>query len=201
MPGLPPFHLSKEGHQMPAPLTIARRTLLVGWVALIGLVLAIVLSTHVAGALGYRVVIITGSSMAPAIPLGALVFEQAEPATQLAVGDSVTLALPHGSIVTHRVTRTVTMDGKVWLEAKGDANAEPDVALYPASAVTGVVRFHIPLAGFALAFLGIPSGILSVVSMMGSLLAARWLLEEVDADRRERVPAASRDLTGHGLPA
>lgn len=182
---------------MPALLTITRRTLLALWVALIGVVLALVLVTHVAGPLGYRIVIIRGSSMTPTIPLGALAFEQPIQAGAIAPGDVVTLALPQGTIVTHRVTRVVARDGQVFVETRGDANADADPSLQPATAVTGVVRFYLPVAGFALAFLGIPTGIMSVVSMLGSLLMVVWLLEEVEADRRATAP----DMVGHGLPA
>ena len=186
---------------MPAPLTITRRTLLVVWAVLIAAVLSLVLGMHLAALLGYRGVVISGSSMTPSIPLGSLVFETVEIASQIAPGDVVTLSLPQGAIVTHRVTRTVNLDGRLYLEVKGDANTEPDAALHPATVVAGVVRFHVPIAGFALAFLGIPTGILCVLSMLGSLLAAIWLLEEVDADRRVTRAAGIHDLAGHGLPA
>jgi signal peptidase len=181
---------------MPGILTIARRTLFAAWVALLGFVLALVLSAHVAGLLGYRVVIIRGASMAPAIPLGAAVFEQTIPAADLRAGDVITLSLPQGAVVTHRVVRVATLDGATYVQTRGDANADPDTALQPATAVTGVVRLAVPLLGFALAFLGIPSGILSVVSMLGSLLAAVWLIEEVEADRRvaRTPPTAALDV-------
>ena len=184
---------------MPALLTFTRRTLLVVWVALVGLVLILALTAHAAGFLGYRVVIITGSSMNPTIAVGSLVFEQTVPSDEIVAGDIVTLALPKGAVVTHRVVRVGTLDGRPAFETKGDANAAADPVLHPAADTTGVVRFSIPLAGFALAFLGIPSGILSVLSMLGSLLAAFWLLEEIEADRR--AGAENPDMVGRGLPA
>lgn len=180
-------------------LTITRRTILGIWLLLIGLVLALVLVTHVAGPLGYRILIIRGASMTPTIPLGALVFEQRIPPSSIAQGDVVTVVLPSGTLVTHRVIRMATVDGLPHLETKGDANATADPTLEPATLVSGVVRFHVPLAGFALAFLGIPTGILSVVSMLGSLLASVWLLEDVDTDRR--ASPAAPDFTGRGVPA
>ena len=143
--------------------------------------------------------IVRGSSMAPTIPLGALAFEQHIAPDAIQPGDVVTMALPQGAIVTHRVTRVATIDGQPFIETKGDANADIDGALQPATEVTGVVRFHLPLAGFLLAFLGIPTGILSVISMLGSLLAAVWLLEEAEADRR--AGAAAPDLAGNGAAA
>jgi signal peptidase len=180
-------------------LTITRRAILALWLTLLGLVLGLVLMTHVAGALGYRVVIIRGSSMAPTIPLGAVVFEQPAGVSTVAPGDVVTLSLPTGTVVTHRVVRVATVDALPYLETRGDANATADPTLEPATLVTGVVRFHVPVAGFLLAFVGIPSGLLSVISMLGSLLAGAWLLEELEADRS---PAAiPTDFAGHGVPA
>jgi signal peptidase len=184
---------------MTRSLTIVRRALLVTWLALIGAVLSLVVLTHVANPLGYRVVIIRGASMTPTIPLGSLAFEQPVAAAKIRVGDVVTLTLPQGAIVTHRVTRLASIDGVPYIETKGDANADVDSAIQPASSVTGVVRFHAPVVGFVLAFLGVPSGILSVISMLGSLLAAIWLLEELDADRR--AAAAAPDLLGQGVAA
>ena len=184
---------------MPALLTLTRRTLLVAWVALLGLVLALVLTAHVAGFLGYRVVIIKGSSMSPTIPLGSLVFEQPVASEAIVPGDVVTLGLPQGAVVTHRVVRVGTLDGHPAFETKGDANGATDPVLVPATAVTGVVRFSVPVAGFALAFLGIPTGILSILSMLGSLLASVWLLEDLESDRR--AGAATPGVVGHGLPA
>jgi signal peptidase I len=179
-------------------LTIARRTLFAVWLSLAGLVLTLAILTHVAGALGYRIVIIRGPSMAPTIPLGALAFEQPIAADAIAVGDVVTMTLPNGTVVTHRVIHLATLDGKPAIETRGDANNAADPSLLPASAVTGIVRSHAPVLGYILAFLGIPSGILSVISMLGSLLACIWLLEEVEGDYGQ---PAETQLVGHGLPA
>ena len=184
---------------MSSLLATARRILLGAWLALIGIVLTLVLATHLAGLLGHRLVIIRGASMTPAIPLGSLAFEQATPAEAIVPGDAVTLALPQGATVTHRVTRVAAIDGRVYVETKGDANATVDRSLQPVTAVIGVVRFSLPMAGFALAFLGIPTGILSVLSMLGSLLMAAWLLQELEAE--QGANAVSPSPVSNGLPA
>jgi len=139
--------------------------------------------------------------MGPTIPLGAVVVEQPIAPSDIRVGDVVTMAIPNGPVVTHRVIRLATVDGQPAIETQGDANNAPDPNLRPASIVTGVVRSHLPIAGFLLAFLGIPTGILSVVSMLGSMLAAIWLLEELEADSRLRPAQRATELQGHGLPA
>jgi signal peptidase len=137
--------------------------------------------------------------MTPTIPLGAVAVEQPIAISAIRPGDVVTLTTANGAVFTHRVTRVATIDNRVYVETKGDANAIVDGALQPATEVSGIVRFNVPFAGFALAFLGIPSGILSVVSMLGSLLASVWLLEEMEADRR--TAHETPGLLGNGVPA
>jgi signal peptidase len=186
---------------MASVLTITRRTLFALWLGLVGLVLGLVLLTHVVGPLGYRIVIIRGPSMSPTIPLGALAFEQPIDASAVRVGDVVTMVFPNGGpTITHRVIRVASIDGQPWIETRGDANNAADPNPVPASIVTGVVRSQLPVAGFLVAFLGLPTGLLSVVSMLGSVLACVWLLEELEADRRTTTPAPM-ELQGHGLAA
>jgi len=71
--------------------------------------------------------------------------------------------------------------GDRWLRTKGDANAHADATPVPATSVVGVVRWTIPLAGYLMAMLTTPAGILSVVAYAVALLAAVWELEEVEA--------------------
>jgi len=158
-------------------MTILRRMLAGLWLGLAVSTLAVVAVSHVGPALGFRVVIVAGGSMSPSIPIGSLLAERPSTGT-VAAGDVVTMEMPNGATITHRVTRVVERDGGTWLETRGDANAEPDPALVPASAVSGVVAFHIPLAGFLLAFLGLPTGVVCVLSTLVALLFAIWLLEE-----------------------
>jgi len=184
---------------MSTVLTITRRTILALWLGLMGLVLGLVLLTHVVGPLGYHVVIIRGPSMSPTIPLGALAFEQPIAGSAIQAGDVVTMTIPNGPTITHRVIRVASIDGQPYIETQGDANNAADPTLQPATIVTGIVRSHLPLLGFIVAFLGVPSGILSVVSMLGSLLACVWLLEELEAD--SRTAPEPTDVVPHGLPA
>ena len=58
------------------PMTALSRTLSVLWLSLALAVLAVVGLSHVAPALGYRLVVIAGPSMSPAIPMGAVVIER-----------------------------------------------------------------------------------------------------------------------------
>jgi len=158
-------------------MTVLRRTLAGLWLGLAVVTLAVVAFSHVAPALGFRVVIVSGSSMSPSIPIGSVLAER-PPVGVVVAGDVVTMEMPNGATITHRVSRVVDRDGGTWLETRGDANAEPDPALVPASAVSGVVTFHIPVAGFMLAVLGLPTGVACVLMTLVALLFAIWLLEE-----------------------
>jgi len=172
-------------------LSVARRIVLAIWLSLIALVVAAVVVAHGAPMLGYRLVIIRGPSMSPEIEVGALVFEERVPAGDIRPGDIVTLTAPTGAVITHRVVRVAQADGILQFETRGDANPSADPALHPARAISGVVKFSLPIAGFLLAFFTLPTGILSVVSLLGSLLASLWLLEDLEQDRREEPEPAA----------
>jgi signal peptidase I len=138
-------------------------------------------------------VIIAGPSMTPAIPLGAVVIERDATSRSVSVGDVVTVQKPNGVSITHRLIRIGEADGKTYLETRGDANAASDPIVVPLSAVTGVAAYQVPLVGFVLAYLAIPSGVLSVVLTLATLMFATWLLEELDAGRDRRRETA-RDV-------
>ncbi|WP_432563740.1 signal peptidase I [Kineococcus sp. SYSU DK003] len=82
-------------------------------------------------------------SMSPAIPAGAVAVVRAVPATQVQVGDVVTVARPDALPVTHRVVSIApnpqgTVSSRL-LTLKGDANASADPTPYPVTEVRRVV--------------------------------------------------------------
>jgi signal peptidase I len=178
-------------------MTALRRTLSALWLSLAVAILAVVGLSHIAPALGYRLVIIAGSSMSPAIPIGAVVIERKPSAVN--VGDVVTVQKPNGVSITHRVVRLGEAHGEAYLETRGDANAASDPTVAPASTVTGVVAVALPLVGFILAFLAVPSGVISIVLMLAALMFAIWTLEELESVDGEKV-ATAPEMTD-GLPA
>jgi len=182
-------------------MTALRRTLSALWLSLTLAVLAVVGLSHVAPALGYRLVVVAGPSMSPTIPLGAVVFERTVPVTEIAIGDVVTVRMPNGVAITHRVVRIGDIRGQAYLETRGDANDASDPTVVPASAVTGVVSVSVPMLGFVLAFLAVPSGIASVVLTLAALMFAVWSLEELDPRRAARGRREPASDTRDGLPA
>ena len=157
---------------------VLRRTLAALWLGLAISSLALVGLDHAAPALGYRLVIVGGGSMSPAIPIGSVVVEAAPAPSGVVPGDVVTMGMPNGVAITHRVVRVVDLDGAPFLETRGDANDEPDPALVPEAVVTGVVAFHLPVVGFLLAFIGSPTGAVCLASMLLALLFGMWLVDD-----------------------
>ena len=67
---------------------------------------------------------------------------------------------------------------------QGDANANPDPMLATPAELLGRVALSVPLAGVLMYFLGEPAGIVAVLSFMGSLLLARWNIDDLLKGRR-----------------
>ena len=141
----------------------------------------------VAPMVGHHLFIIRSGSMEPAIPVGALVVvSEKAAAKRLEPGDVVTMRTPSGTVVTHRIIRTADIAGQRHIETKGDASPTADPVLIPVDWVVGRVIVSLPVAGFLLAYLATPLGIMAVVLMAGSLLTAVWVIEDLEAvpDRR-----------------
>lgn len=162
-------------------VTAARRVVDVAIVALILLVASGVVLGRGVPMSGRQTLIIGGRSMEPAIALGsAIVIEPVAP-TDLVVGDVVTMKVgPRQSVFTHRVTRILTLEGVPHLETQGDANEAPDGATIPASAVIGRVAWSIPLAGFLLALLSVPIGVMFILGLGVTLVVTAFVLETLE---------------------
>jgi signal peptidase len=175
-------------------VTAARRVVDVAIVVLIVLVaFGVVLGRGVPMS-GRQTLIIGGGSMEPAIPLGAAIIIDPVAPADIAVGDVVTMKVGvRQSVFTHRVTRLLTLDGVPYIATKGDANSAPDGASIPAAAVIGRVAWSIPLAGFLLALLSVPIGVLFVLGLGVTLALLAFLLDTIEsagAPRPAAVPAS-----------
>lgn len=172
-------------------------------IGLVVIVLVGILLAKLVPLTGRQTIIVGGSSMEPAIGLGAAIVIKAVPAEALAVGDVVTLhAGEKSTIYTHRIIEVVDRPDGRWIRTKGDANATADPTLIHSSAVVGRTELAIPFAGYLLALLSIPTGVLFLVGLAAILLASAWLLESLELDRATQVtvtlvPGADR---GQGEP-
>lgn len=180
----------------PMIITMVRRALTAVWAMVVVMLIGLAIWSHLAS-----VVVITGGSMDPAIPPGAAITPSAIDAADIGAGDIVTVRADNGVILTHRVVRIIDLPEGRFFELKGDANASPDAQLVPARAVMGRVDSHLPLAGYAVAMLSTPSGLVAVLAALGALLVCIWLLEEVEVGVRNGVRSRSTTKVPHGNPA
>lgn len=173
-----------------------RRLLDVALVALVGSVLALVLAANIGPGLGHQMVVIRGSSMSPAIPLGSMVDVTRVQPSDLKIGDVVTVQSPGGTAYTHRINRIVQLPDGMYIETQGDAVGHPDAPLLPVAQVTGRVSFGLPFAGFLLYLLTVPTGVLSILCLALTMLFSIWLLEEAEwGNERDEVEYES-ELAG-----
>ena len=160
-------------------VTWARRLLSAAFAILAVCVLAVGLGARLAPAAGYEFFSIRSGSMEPALPVGSLAIV-ARQADEIAAGQAVAFKLPSGVVVTHRVVEVVDSETGRFLRTQGDANEDPDPSLIPAAAVIGPVRTDLPLLGYLLAMLGMPIGLVAILSVAATLITAIWLLEELE---------------------
>ncbi len=188
----------------------ARRILDVVLVGLILLVLAILVIARGIPALTHGTTfVVGGGSMEPTIPLGSAVVALPVEPHHLAVGDIVSVQVgANHAVFTHRITRLVDRDGALWFGTRGDANADADPSIVPASAVIGRVGLAVPLAGYGIQLLSTPQGVVFLVAFGILVLACAWLVEGLEDDlaaeahrRRAAValPVFPERTTGTGL--
>jgi signal peptidase len=163
-----------------------RRALDALLLVLIALALAaIVLARVIPWITGGSTLVVSGGSMEPTIPLGAAIHAIPVAPEQLGVGDIVSLKVgPTNAVFTHRITRIVERADGRWIETKGDANGDVDPSIVPAGSVIGRVALQVPFAGYLITILTEPQGVLFMLGIAGSLLAAVWLLETLELDQR-----------------
>lgn len=164
-----------------------RRLLDMALILLVLGVLAIVLAVNAGPAFGRQVIVVRGGSMSPSIPLGsAIVVASVQPA-DLRPGDVVTLKDANGTLLSHRITRIVQLPAGLYIETKGDANATPDTPLVPASEVVGRVDASLPVVGYLIYLLTLPTGVLSLLCLALTMLFGIWLLEDLEHEPETEV--------------
>ena len=150
------------------------RRLLVGVASALTVALATFAGVLVAiRVLGFSAAVVTGGSMAPAIPMGALILIEPVGPASITVGDVITYTLPD-RLITHRVIAITHDDAGLQLVTKGDANDAADPVAIRAGAAVGAVRLTVPWAGYALAELQSVWRIVAATILLGiGLDAAR----------------------------
>ncbi|MDP3950402.1 signal peptidase I [Microbacterium sp.] len=129
-------------HRMPSPGVVIGEVLL--WFAAVLGVICIVLII-LAYSANITLIMFRTGSMAPTIPAGSVALVQDVPASEIAVGDVVTVERPDELPVTHRVTSIEVGPAAAEriITLRGDANADEDPFPYTVEAVR-IVRFAVP---------------------------------------------------------
>lgn len=123
----------------------------------------------VAMAFDVKPVVFRSGSMAPAIETGALALSRTVPASDLEVGDVVTVQDAEGVLVTHRI-RSLTMTGdEATLILQGDANPIADPEPYVVQSVDRVI-VDVPRLGYVVSALTGPAGIFAGGLLVGLVL-------------------------------
>lgn len=147
-----------------SPTRIAGRAMrLLGSLGLVGVFLMSVLLLVVAVVpelLHYRVMVMTGGSMSPAIDVGDVVLLKQPDRQSIRAGDVVTFnslgRINESGTTTHRVIATKEIEAALYLQTQGDANPAPDPDLVAAASVYGSVALRVPKAGWVLDWISDP---------------------------------------------
>lgn len=103
-------------------------------------------------AAGYAPYAVLSGSMEPTYPVGSLIYVHDTAPGTIGVGDVISFVLAEdGTVATHRVVERGA-DGRAFY-TKGDANESRDGQPVAAENILGVVKFHVPLLGYAAVWL------------------------------------------------
>lgn len=125
----------------------------------------------VGAAYNVKPLIFRSGSMGPTIPAGALGLAKPADASDLKVGDIVSVK-SHGTRITHRIQRISVSGATADLTLKGDANRVPDAHSYRVKSADRVF-FHLPYAGYFVSYASGPVGLI-ITGMLASMLL--WLV-------------------------
>lgn len=188
--------------------SLGRRIVRVAATTTMTLAILVSLAWLALGPLGYSRYVITGGSMSGTFEKGSIAFEQEVPVSQLNVGDVITYLPPADSrvsnLVTHRIAEIRSVTGQpTTYRTKGDANAAVDPWTFALDQSTQpVVRFTVPVVGYAFVALADRTTRMLVIGIPAGLIAIGSLVELVRAYRDPSgKPAGPRgERPGVGAP-
>jgi signal peptidase len=138
--------------------------------------LAAAVAMVAASLLGLQRYVITGQSMTGSIDRGSLVWDRVVPTTSLKVGDVITYdpsspLAPEGN-VTHRIVWTgPDATGQLGFRTKGDFNDHVDPWRFTLGPTSAKTVFHVPYAGYVLAYASQPRFRMLVIGLPALLVA------------------------------
>ena len=115
---------------------------------------------------------VASGSMAPTVPVGAMVVIEPVEIEEILPGDIITFQSPEmmDTVVTHRVIEVSVMGGERAFRTQGDANEDPDLNLLPASKVLGRVMFDLPYLGYLSQFIRTRQGWFVIIIIPAAIL-------------------------------
>jgi signal peptidase len=156
---------------------------LIGWLVVIAAIAALAVPRF----LGYDRYVIVSGSMHGTFDRGAVVFSQPKPVADLKVGDVITYMPPAPTgvhhLVSHRLHSIETADDGVTpvFRTKGDANPGEDPWTFSLTAPDqNVMRFSVPVVGYALLALADPHVRMLLVGVPAAFIALMSLLDLFD---------------------
>lgn len=145
--------------------------------------------------LGWHATVVSSGSMAPRLPVGAVLVSAPAAATSLRLGNVVLVhdpAVP-GRLLSHRL---VGRDADGQLLTRGDANGQDDSTPVPTAGVIGIGRLLVPYAG--LPVLWMQTGQILPLGLWLLLTAGAVALTGWDRRTRSRRPGPERPVGGGG---
>lgn len=150
-----------------------------GWIkppliALAGLLGVLAITLTVLPVFGWNTVVLATGSMSPTYPAGSVLLAQDVPATQVRVGDIVTVQRMGRLPVTHRVIGIdESIAGAASLRLQGDANEAADPQPYTVERV-GLVAGGIPWGGQVLTGIRSPWALGALTLAVAALVLWSW---------------------------
>lgn len=128
---------------------------------------------------GVRPVVFRSGSMEPAVGTGALGFSRSTDASDLKVGDVVTVTTQAKKSITHRIVAIGPGADSTTLRLKGDDNGAPDEEIYTVTSAPRLL-FDLPKAGYVVAWFANAPGsyLLGGYVMLMLMLAFRRRTDE-----------------------
>lgn len=123
--------------------------------------------------LDVRPLVFKSGSMSPEIEAGALALAREVPASELAVGDVVSVTSERHVRITHRIVSVETTEAGTVLRLKGDANDAPDAESYQVDDAYRVFA-DVPYAGYAVNAASTPWGLLICGGFVTLLLVSAF---------------------------
>ncbi len=137
---------------------------------------------------GSAVLVEHSDSMAPALRAGDALLVRSVSASDVAVGQVVTLESPGAESTTHRLVESSDRGGAVHLVTRGDANNTSEAWKVPRDADVGVLSQRVPYVGYVVYWVGLTGVRVTLLAVAAlTLVGIPWR----PTGGRRRAPCAA----------